>query len=1251
MDSQYLIPYDWNVVGENNLIIHIWCQDRDSNRHLVRIEDYKATAYIELPRILGGFPVKWDRRMAAQLYGAIRSKNKCNPIEYMLEYGEGLYGLQTGCTPYLRLKFNSLKDMRSCHYALDKGIKFERTFIKLNLIEMDVDICRKLATEHELSFCNWMKVTGIHPKSIEEVKAEAEADINIHKDALGNVSHKSHTKFYLQKSKLPVEREWIVSHNDIEAIDPDICFDWTSHFRLMGIDAEQYSNNHRIFPEATNINHKAFMLSCVFQIEGDESTRERYCIILGDANEIPEERLKNSYIIKVKNEMEMMTEFHKLTELKDPEIYVGYNLDYDLPMLDTRQKIHNKAWPNISCLLDYNVKLDTYRWESSGYGHNEVNKLDMPGRIAVDMYPVIRRGHKLLRYNLDTVAKHFLGKNKYDVSPVEMFLTFERNQRAIANYAEYSLNLGLDENTVLDYRKDVDKLLKLVEPFIQARVDKFKEIPVEERININKESFDDYNDPANSPIFDRLGELNWCSNQLWGGLCEAASEAIATEIEAQEIPLVNAEILGELAAARYIMTRVAIYCAIDSDLCIDLMGKLNTCTDLRQMSDVTGITITDTFTRGQQIRVMSQLYDTAYHNKRCRIPKCKEVNCQDDTCLRTKCHDPTCENEHCRVDRCDKINCNDAECFKTKCHKADCSCPHIFEENRKGTDYKPVISRYRVFLTKRETTSSKYGGGFVFDVISDVYDGAIAVDFSSLYPSIMQEYNTCYTTLINPRDFHNFGDDISFTIKIPIPKSDKDIDIDNDEDSIVDEDDEEYIGQVKEAYNDLKDAFKNLVQDDENYYVKFVRPEIKRGILPHILNYLVRKRKEVRAIQANYPKGSFEWNKLESKQLALKVTANSVYGFTGAGKTGRRPIPELAAAVTSQGQKLIKFVNEYAEKKYGAYIVYGDTDSSFIQLPSLNKTQYVEMGKVLAKEISNQFGQFLNLEFEKAMKGIFIKKKHYVGYTYNEDGTFEIDKNTGRPKLFVRGIALARRDNSRWLLNVYEELVHYILGDYSFYDTMAYLIDQIKKLLSGDVDYNNLVMVRGVGATYKNDKYFMKMFVDNLRNSGTPVKAGERLGYIVTQATNSDQEKYVGNRMMLPKTYEELRYMGNAPAIDYMYYLENQSMNKLDPLFFAGFRKSLSKYQYIKCRPTTRHKNVDITTPLKMITKMLSRSNFSLEERDIFLDKILISIRAIDEDRYEQIPLCAVREKNGYDFDSKEEQVEIVIEDDEYFMF
>jgi DNA polymerase delta subunit 1 len=118
----------------------------------------------------------------------------------------------------------------------------------------------------------------------------------------------------------------------------------------------------------------------------------------------------------------------------------------------------------------------------------------------------------------------------------------------------------------------------------------------------------------------------------------------------------------------------------------------------------------------------------------------------------------------------------------------------------------------------------------------------------------------------------------------------------------------------------------------------FVTSAQRKGLLPEILTDLLaarnRAKKELKA--ATDP---FKRAVLDGRQLALKVSANSVYGFTGA-TVGRLPCIEISSSVTSFGRSMIEQTRDMVQKKYtiangfeyDAQVIYGDTARCFVCL-------------------------------------------------------------------------------------------------------------------------------------------------------------------------------------------------------------------------------------------------------------------------------------------------------------------------------
>lgn len=73
----------------------------------------------------------------------------------------------------------------------------------------------------------------------------------------------------------------------------------------------------------------------------------------------------------------------------------------------------------------------------------------------------------------------------------------------------------------------------------------------------------------------------------------------------------------------------------------------------------------------------------------------------------------------------------------------------------------------------------------------------------------------------------------------------------------------------------------------------FVKSTTLRGLLPEILEDLLSARKKAKTELKNET-DPFKQMVLDGRQLALKISANSVYGFTGA-QVGKLPCLEISA--------------------------------------------------------------------------------------------------------------------------------------------------------------------------------------------------------------------------------------------------------------------------------------------------------------------------------------------------------------------
>lgn len=458
-------------------------------------------------------------------------------------------------------------------------------------------------------------------------------------------------------------------------------------------------------------------------------------------------------------------------------------------------------------------------------------------------------------------------------------------------------------------------------------------------------------------------------------------------------------------------------------------------------------------------------------------------------------------------------------------------------------------------LDQLEGITGGFNGGDVSDPKPGVRDCLITLDFASLYPSIIMAYNICYTTLVAE----------------PAPE------IPDELCNVIEFDQEEEDNEDPDEDDDGEDPVKDKVKIVHKTFRFLKSPE---GILPKLVRELVEKRKEVRDQQKHEAKNSVEWAVLEARQLALKVSANSVFGFTGV-PNGKLPLPQAAMSICARGRELKKRVEKYLEEK-GAEIVYGDTDSVFVDLHITDPKIVYQRGMELSKEVSALFPKPLKMEFEKALKGIFIKKKYYAYIEINEDGSYDRDRD-GKIIVKKKGIVLARRGIAPCLRNLYEKILNNILiENRKFSESLLLLISEVEKMVNDKMDYTNFVMIKKLGATYKNRNAPMNVFAEHLKAVGKPVSAGDRLQYLVIR---DDELKKVSQRMRLIDEYNDIQ--GEKPKIDYQYYLTNIVANPINQLFNVGYNSCIRELGDRFFLPSARHKPIGFDRPVTMLAAMV----------------------------------------------------------------
>ena len=271
----------------------------------------------------------------------------------------------------------------------------------------------------------------------------------------------------------------------------------------------------------------------------------------------------------------------------------------------------------------------------------------------------------------------------------------------------------------------------------------------------------------------------------------------------------------------------------------------------------------------------------------------------------------------------------------------------VAKQCRKDGFLIPVVKK-----DKDKPNTGGYEGACVLPPKKGIYleDAVSVLDYASLYPSSMIAENLSHDTLVQiggPYD--------------NLPGF-------------------EYVN-VKYTVGDF---------DVVNRYEQF--PNGKKGVLPRILMNLLKARKDTRARIKTEP-DAFKRSTLNGQQLAYKITANSLYGQCGA-STSPIFIKEVAASTTAVGRQMLHFAKDFVLENYkGAEIVYGDTDSIFVNFNPKDENGKPYKGKEALKksiEIAEDVEKILTLiskpqylEYEKTFWPfiLFSKKDMLVIFT------------------------------------------------------------------------------------------------------------------------------------------------------------------------------------------------------------------------------------------------------------------------------
>jgi DNA polymerase elongation subunit (family B) len=275
---------------------------------------------------------------------------------------------------------------------------------------------------------------------------------------------------------------------------------------------------------------------------------------------------------------------------------------------------------------------------------------------------------------------------------------------------------------------------------------------------------------------------------------------------------------------------------------------------------------------------------------------------------------------------------------------------------------------------------------------------------------------------------------------------------------------------------------------------------------------------------------------------------------------------ELAASTTATGRDLILKAKEFMEVNYDAEVIYGDTDSIFVDFKIKEKYGLTDKKETLQKSIdvsveaSSKFKKTLkaphDLEYEKTFYPfIILSKKKYVGNLY------EFDVNKFKQKSM--GIVLKRRDNANIVKQIYGGIIDIILKGDSLQSAVKFLYSSLRRLIEGGYPMNELVITKTLRSKYANPtRIAHKVLADRMRerDPGSAPEINERIPYVYIEHDEKNKSLLQGDKIEHPTYITQ-----NKIKINYPFYITNQLSNPISQLLALNIHelpKSKTKTYY-----------------------------------------------------------------------------------------
>ncbi|KAG9284047.1 hypothetical protein G9A89_022821 [Geosiphon pyriformis] len=342
----------------------------------------------------------------------------------------------------------------------------------------------------------------------------------------------------------------------------------------------------------------------------------------------------------------------------------------------------------------------------------------------------------------------------------------------------------------------------------------------------------------------------------------------------------------------------------------------------------------------------------------------------------------------------------------------------------------------------------------------------LLLDFNSLYPSIIQEYNICFTTVQR--------DNLTDPDSVPdIPTSDR-----------------------------------------------------GKGILPKLLANLVERRKQVKKLMKDEGLTEARRFQYDIRQKAYKLTANSMYGCLGFAHSRFYARP-LAVLITSKGREILQNTRELAESER-MEVIYGDTDSIMINTNETDLKKVREMGFSFMKKVNERY-KLLEIDMDGYFERLLLLKKKKYAAIKIEQNKDKVDKFLEMKGLDLvrRDWCELSQDASKYVL---EQILSAADREEVLENIHKYLVGLGEKIRLGGFPVDKFIIYKNLTKApedYADGKIQPHVKVAlRMKETGMGARIGETIPYVICKTGNVESNDLIANRAYHPKDDENSSAIG-----------------------------------------------------------------------------------------------------------------------------